>query len=80
MRWKITDARRGFSTLVQRALDEGPQIITRRGKEVVVVVALTAYEPQAKPLLLFNKFLLTGPSFDDLEIDRDREPTRAVEL
>lgn len=79
MRWKVRDAQRSFSALVQRALDEGPQIVTRQGEDIIVVLALANYESHARPLPPFNRFLLDGPSFD-LELDRDREPTRAVEL
>jgi prevent-host-death family protein len=37
--WQIRDARANFSTLVDKAISEGPQIVTRNGKKVVVVVA-----------------------------------------
>ena len=80
MRWKVRDAQRSFSALVQRALDEGPQIITRQGEDIIVVLALADYESYARPIPPFNRFLLDGPSFDDLKIARDREPPRAVEL
>ena len=38
-RWRVKDARAGFSELVDRALSEGPQVVTRRGRPAVVVVS-----------------------------------------
>lgn len=82
MRWQIQEAKQRFSALVQQALDEGPQVVTRHGKDVVVVLAVKDYEQETSTLLPFNKFLLEGPDFDDLELEtlRDRNPTREVEL
>jgi prevent-host-death family protein len=79
MRWQLQEAKQRFSALVQRALDEGPQVVTRHGKDVVVVLALEDYKQQTSSLLPFNKFLLEGPNFDELEIARDQNPTREVE-
>ena len=37
--WKLQDAKARFSELVDRALAEGPQHVTRRGKPTVVVIS-----------------------------------------
>ncbi|MGE0047269.1 MAG: type II toxin-antitoxin system prevent-host-death family antitoxin, partial [Hyphomonadaceae bacterium] len=37
--WTVADAKNRFSELVTKALDEGPQTVTRRGKSVVVAPA-----------------------------------------
>ncbi len=37
--WQIKDARTNFSTLVDKAISDGPQIVTRNGKKTVVVSA-----------------------------------------
>ena len=31
--WQLQDAKAKFSELVQKAIDEGPQTVTRHGKE-----------------------------------------------
>src|SRR5919197_509782 len=36
--WKLQDAKARFSELVERTLAQGPQIVTRHGENVVVVV------------------------------------------
>jgi prevent-host-death family protein len=43
MRWQLQEAEREFSQLVQRALDEGPQVVTRRAGEAVVVLSVDEY-------------------------------------
>lgn len=37
--WKLEDAKARFSEVVQLALSEGPQRVTRRGRPAVLVVA-----------------------------------------
>ncbi len=34
MSWQLQEAKQKFSELVRRALDEGPQIVTRHGESV----------------------------------------------
>jgi len=43
MKWQVQEAKQRFSELVQRALDEGPQTVTRHGDEVVVVLSKREY-------------------------------------
>jgi prevent-host-death family protein len=38
MSWQLQEAKQKFSELARRALEEGPQVVTRHGEEVVVVV------------------------------------------
>lgn len=47
--WTVADAKNRFSELVTKALEEGPQTVTRRGKSVVVAPAavLAARGPMA---------------------------------
>jgi prevent-host-death family protein len=80
MTWQLQTAKQKFSELVQRALVEGPQIVTRRGREVVVVVSIDEYRRLRKAEPDFKRFLTEGPDFDMLDIERSRELTRPVEL
>jgi antitoxin Phd len=41
--WQIQEAKQRFSELVRRAVNEGPQVVTRHGEEVVVVLSVDAY-------------------------------------
>jgi len=80
MAWQLQEAKAKFSQLVQKALDEGPQTVTRHGKEVVVVLSLSEYEKlkQRKPSL--KEVLTSGPEGDFELPPRVRDPGRKVEF
>jgi antitoxin Phd len=42
--WTLQDAKNRFSTVVDAALAGQPQLVTRRGKPAVIVVAVAEYE------------------------------------
>ncbi len=79
--WQLQDAKNRFSELVNKALKEGPQIITRRSEEVVVILSKGEYEKlkQAQPGLLefFRRSPLVGV---ELDLDRDRSYPRDTPL
>ena len=80
MPWQLQEAKQKFSALVQRALDDGPQVVTRRGEEVVVVLSAQEYRRLTRPVPDLADFLLAAPDFSQLEIERATDPARAVEL
>ena len=41
--WALQDAKAKFSAVVEQARHAGPQIVTRRGEEAVVVVAASQF-------------------------------------
>lgn len=41
--WALQDAKARFSALVEKAQNDGPQLVTRRGQEAVYVVAATQF-------------------------------------
>ncbi|MDQ3548772.1 MAG: type II toxin-antitoxin system prevent-host-death family antitoxin, partial [Chloroflexota bacterium] len=40
MAWQVQEAKQKFSELVERAITDGPQTISRRGVDVAVVVSI----------------------------------------
>lgn len=80
MTWQLQDAKQKFSQLVKKAQDEGPQVVTRHGEEVAVVISAKTYRELSGKGQDFKAFLLAGPDLADLDIERDSEPTRTVEL
>jgi prevent-host-death family protein len=42
-KWQLQDAKNRLSEVVRKASDEGPQVITLRGDDAVVVVAADEY-------------------------------------
>ncbi len=80
MRWQVQEAKQKFSQVVARALDEGPQIVTRHGKEVVVIVAAEEYHRLTDRKPDFKEFLLSGPDLSALDLERHQDLPRDVEL
>lgn len=80
MAWQLQTAKQKFSELVERALAEGPQIVTRRGREVVVVLGIDEYRRLRAGEPDFKRFLREGPDFEALELTRQNETGRRVEL
>jgi prevent-host-death family protein len=78
--WQLQQAKQQFSRLVELARSEGPQVVTRNGKEVAVLLDVDEYRRLRSDKGAFKRFLETAPDFDALEIDRSREPARTVDL
>ncbi|MFB9950446.1 type II toxin-antitoxin system Phd/YefM family antitoxin [Rhizobium puerariae] len=79
--WKLEDAKARFSELVRRARSEGPQRVTVRGRESVIVISteelekLTKPRPQ-KPFLEFMEEL----GLNGLDIEREEDRGRDIAL
>jgi len=82
MIWQLQEAKSKFSKLVKRAMHEGPQIVTRHGQEVVVVLSVKDYRRLAGEQTSLLDLLLNSPLVGSgLEIRRERgDFGRAVEL
>jgi prevent-host-death family protein len=81
MQWKLADAKNRFSELVNKALLEGPQWVSRRNDQIVVL-SKQRYDELVGQQEDFKSFLLStsSPSLDDLDIKRDKSSMRDVEL
>ncbi len=77
--WQLQDAKNRFSKVVEEALHEGPQTVTRRGEPVVIVVSIDTWEKltEARPSL--KDYLRSGP-LGELDLTRDNEERREVSL
>lgn len=80
MRWPLAEAKNRFSELFEKALREGPQRVTRRGRDEVVVMAAESFERLQRPRRSFVDFLSEGVELDGIELVRDRSPTPEVEI
>lgn len=59
--WQVQDARARFSELLKTSLAEGPQIVTRRGVETVVLVPIDQWRRLKKMSSQNLKELLLAP-------------------
>ena len=80
MAWQLQDAKQRLSQLIRQAQEEGPQVLTRRGEEVAVVLSAEAYRQLSGSRGDFKSFLAEGPDLDELEIRRSDERARVVDL
>jgi len=81
MTWQIQEAKNKLSKVVDQTLQDGPQVITRRGQKVVVMMSIQDYErilPKQKKL---GDFLRDSPLHPELTITRDKDSSlREVDL
>ena len=74
--WPLQQARDRFRDLVDSALEEGPQRVTRHGKQAVVVVAESEWDRRAGSSRRFGDLLAECPlTTEDLP---PRRPARIV--
>ena len=72
--WAVTEAKANLSELVDAAMKGAPQIITRRGEEVVVVLSMETYRSVvAGGHATLLDFFSQSP-FRDVEIAPKRSP------
>lgn len=79
--WKVAEAKARFSELIDKALREGAQEITRHGKRAVVVVAADEWDRKVRRQGSLVEFLDRSPlGGSGLEIERLRDKPHDVEL
>lgn len=82
-RWKLEDAKARFSELVRQARESGPQRVTVRRKDAVVVVSAEEYDrlvARAEQKTLHS--LLSESPLRDLDFGEEgvKSPVREVEF
>ena len=79
--WQLQEAKNKFSKLVERAQHEGPQFVTKHGKESVVILSVEEYKKIVKPKSNLVQFIQTSPLSKTLiNIKRDKSLGRDIEL
>lgn len=80
-RWKLEDAKARFSEVVRHARTKGPQRVSVRGHDAVVVISVEEFErlvPQ-EPRTPFVAFM-ESLHLDGLDLHREADAGRDVEL
>ena len=79
--WQLQEAKNKFSQLVEKAQHEGPQFVTKHGKESVVVLSVEVYKKMVKPKTNLLQFIQKSPLSKTLiDIERDKSLGRDIEL
>lgn len=79
--WSLQDAKAHFSELVHICMQNGPQLVTRHGREAVVIMSVQEYERVSRPMPRqgLKDFFLSAPRVD-VAFDRSADTGREVEL
>ena len=70
--WQLQEAKNRLSEVVDEAMKGGPQVITRRGAEAVVVISFADYRKMVAKQQKLTDFFRESP-FAGLEIDLSRD-------
>lgn len=75
--WQLQDAKNKLSEVVERALRDGPQLITRRGEKTVIVMSYEEYMQMKKSQSKLSEFFRASPLTKvDLDLRRDKSLPR----
>ncbi len=79
-KWQVHEAKRNLSEVIEAAQTDGPQVITRHGKDRAVLLSMDEYRQLEAAKPDFKAFLLSGPKIDSLDIERAKDTGREIDL
>jgi len=75
--WQLQEAKNKLSEVIEAAVNDGPQVITKRGADTAIVISYTEYRKltltQKKLADFFRESPLVGV---ELDLTRDSSPVR----
>jgi prevent-host-death family protein len=90
MSWQVQEAKQRLSEVLRAVERDGPQMITRHGEEVAVVVDVAEYRRLTGTRNSFREHLTSFPKwepgagetdvFDEIEAERRRHTARDIDL
>jgi prevent-host-death family protein len=79
--WTVAEAKAKFSEIIDRAMSEGPQTITRKGRTAAVVVGAEEWQPKTQRVGNLAEFFAASPlRGSGLKTYRLKERPRKVNL
>ena len=79
--WQLQEAKNRLSEVVEKALHQGPQVITRRGAETAVVMSMADYRRIRQPETDLVDFFQASPlSGVELDLERAKDTGRQIDL
>jgi prevent-host-death family protein len=78
--WQLQEAKSRFSEIVERSLTEGPQMVTRRGVEAVVILAADEYRRISGQTPRLMDCLLNAPRGEAVVFERSPEAIQDIAL
>lgn len=90
MSWQVQEAKQRFSEVLRAVKSGGPQIITRHGEEVAVIIDMAEYRRLTEPRRNFVEHLMAFPKLDmapdepdvfaEIEAERKQDFPRDIDL
>ena len=75
--WQLQEAKNKFSRVVEDAVNDGPQIITKHGVEVAIVISFAEYQKMVAARGKLSTFFRDSPLVGiELDLSRDKSNAR----
>lgn len=79
--WTVAEAKAKFSEIIDRAMSEGPQTITRKGRTAAVVVGAEEWQRKTKRTGNLAEFFAGSPlRRSELKVPRRKSRPRKIDL
>jgi prevent-host-death family protein len=81
MHWQVQEAKQRFSEVLRAAEAGEPQIVTKHGEEVAVIIDIAQYRRLRGESVSLMDYLRADPvATTDFEIDRRQDRPREIDL
>jgi prevent-host-death family protein len=75
--WQLQEAKNKLSQVVDDAVNSGPQIITKRGTEVAIVLSYASYQKMVASRGRLSEFFRESPLVEvEMDLNRDKSAAR----
>jgi prevent-host-death family protein len=75
--WQLQEAKNKFSEVIEEALKDGPQIITRHGVETAIILSYSDYRQMLLNQQKLSDFFRESPLVGiELDLKRESDPWR----
>jgi prevent-host-death family protein len=79
--WTVAEAKAKFSEIIERAMADGPQTITRNGRTAAVIVGADEWQRKTKRVGNLAEFFAQSPLRESgLKIRRIKDRSRKIDL
>jgi prevent-host-death family protein len=86
--WQLQEAKQRFSEVIRAVEREGPQIITRHGEDVAVIIDIVEWHKLTTPAVNLTELLLAPSTLDadgaavftEIEAERKQDFGRGIDL
>jgi prevent-host-death family protein len=79
--WTVAGAKAKFSKVIDKAISEGPQTVTRKGRTAVVIVGAEEWQRKTKRVGTLADFFAASPlRGSGLKLERSKGRLRKIDL